>query len=333
VGATFAQSDLRGTDFSGADLRDSCFDTALLDGAHLERATLTGATFSGVPVATLLACGLSPRDLLAQRAGADPRCYRRLQFGPRGSPARYIVTAREAVSICQALGTVSWDRLDNARVFAVLYPGEPWAEWLVRATSRRVLSWAVAHRSFLQTIARPALHSVRLRVLPTSLLDEVTEEDLGQGGMTTNPERLFNAIGLRRLQVTANLAGPNRQYPRGPFESVAGVVQITSQHALELEGAAMGHCVAGYDDACRAGECYIFHVGPPAPHGSTLEVLADGSIGQHCARYNAEPSPYEESLVAAWLRAQRGVRAGADRAWQLPAPLAAARGWCRAWPE
>jgi uncharacterized protein YjbI with pentapeptide repeats len=305
--ATFAQSDLRNADFSGADLRSACFDRAILDGAHLEGATLLGATFTGVPIAALLTCGLSPRDLLSHRAGADQRCFRRLLFGPQAPGVRFAVTAQEAATICRNLSDVAWDRLDTAFVFAALYPGEAWVEWLARCASRRVLTWAVAHRTFLQSLPeRPFVHYGR--VAPSTLLDEVTEEDLRQGGTATNPERLFNAIGTRRLQAQANLGGSNSQYPRAPFATVAGVAQITSRHDLELEGARMGHCVAGYDDACQAGECYIFHVGEPAPRGSTLEVLADGSIGQHFARYNGDPGWREVALVEAWQRAQARYR-------------------------
>ena len=319
---------MRNADFSGANLAGACFDDGILDGAHLERATLVGTTFSRVRVGTLLSCGIRPRDLLAQRAGADPRCFPRLLFGPDTAGCRFAVTGREAARICTTVSDLSWDALTTVPALGGLYPERGWTEWILRCRSRRVLDWALAHSSFLETLpAHPFPHYGR--VLPSSLLDEVRDEDLAAGGLATNPERLFTAIGTRRAEAPVGSKETDNTYPPDLFDDVAGVVRIASTAALNGEAALMGHCVDMYDDDCRAGEAFIYHVGAPAPRGSTLQVAPDGETVQHYARFNAPPEPEDIALVEAWRayqllpRAQRHGVAARIPAVEPPAAPAA----------
>ena len=63
----------------------------------------------------------------------------------------------------------------------------------------------------------------------------------------------------------------------------------------------MHHCVASYDSHCLSGQCFIYHIGPAAPEGSTLEMFPDGGVGQHRAIRNRAPGIEDRTVLTKWL--------------------------------
>jgi hypothetical protein len=289
--------DLSGLDLSGLDF-------------HL-------AHFVGQPLARLTALGLSPRQILSQRSAADRHAFPSLHFtAQRTEGPHLLLTARECNQVVCACAAVPWEGLVDAVVFHTLFPEEPWSDWLGRCTSREILDWALQQRPFLEAYY-PRRTGIPFygRVLPLTLIDEVQPTDL-VAGRKTDPERLFYEVGLRQLVRHSDLQGEDVNYLPSPFGETPGVAQIKSRRALQIEGGLMKHCVASYDWLCQAGATLIYHVGAPAPLGSTLELSPQGRVMQHRAALNRLPSPTERETVTAWLRSQGIEQPGEDKlAW------------------
>ncbi len=284
--------DLRGQDFTGVDLM----------GAHLEGSRLSGAIFPGTTVGTLLAAGMRPRDILANRASAPEDRVRRLDFAVSADRPRFVVTAKEAARVCAALSDTTWDELDNASVCPILHAGLAWYGWVTRCKSRAVLDWVSRHRVDLARPAAQPLPHFGTSVLG-ELIDEVTDVHL-TGGRATNPERLFADLGTEHVLSGLSYYGPDTAFPEAPFEAHTEIIQLRSAHQLQRESALMNHCVRVYDAQCARGESYMYHAGPPAPGGSTVEIYPDGRMGQHRARYNNAPLLDEQRLIVGWLGKQ-----------------------------
>jgi hypothetical protein len=291
--------DVRGLDLSGVNLTGATLAFAQLEGTQLQGATLTRTSFPGVRIEALMASGLSPRTILTLRAEADRRWFSSLHFSPvPSSLAHLLLTAKECAYVCQALQKFRWEQVVDEPVFTVLYPTEPWDSWMARCGSRLILNWALQHRAFLnRTTSNIPFYG---RVLPLTLIDEVEDADL-VAGIKTNPERVFHALGVRQILKQCDPEGENVVYPRSPFGDAEGIVQITNRRALQLESGLMHHCVATYDSWCARGQRFIYHIGPAAPEGSTLEIFPDGAVGQHRAAYNRAPSVQDRNLLTAWL--------------------------------
>jgi len=284
--------DLRGQDFTGVDLM----------GAHLEGSRLSGAIFPGTTVGTLLAAGMRPRDILANRASAPEDRVRRLDFAVSADRPRFVVTAKEAARVCAALSDTTWDELDNASVCPILHAGLAWYGWVTRCKSRAVLDWVSRHRVDLARPAAQPLPHFGTSVLG-ELIDEVTDVHL-TGGRATNPERLFADLGTEHVLSGLSYYGPDTAFPEAPFEAHTEIIQLRSAHQLQRESALMNHCVRVYDAQCARGESYMYHAGPPAPGGSTVEIYPDGRMGQHRARYNNAALLDEQRLIVGWLEKQ-----------------------------
>jgi hypothetical protein len=284
--------DLRRQDFTGVDLM----------GAHLEGSRLSGAIFPGTTVGTLLAAGMRPRDILVNRASAPEDRVRRLDFAVSADRPRFVVTAKEAARVCAALSDTTWDELDNASVCPILHAGLAWYGWVTRCKSRAVLDWVSRHRVDLARPAAQPLPHFGTSVLG-ELIDEVTDVHL-TGGRATNPERLFADLGTEHVLSGLSYYGPDTAFPEAPFEAHTEIIQLRSAHQLQRESALMNHCVRVYDAQCARGESYMYHAGPPAPGGSTVEIYPDGRMGQHRARYNNAPLLDEQRLIVGWLEKQ-----------------------------
>jgi len=292
-----APLDVRGQDVRGRDFTDSD-----LVGAHLEGARLDGAIFGGVTVKALLVAGLRPCDLLSNRASAPDDRFRRLNFGTVANTPRFVVTNKEAAHICTVLSGATWDELDNAAVCPTLHAGLAWYGWVTRCKSRAILDWVARHRAALGKAAAQPLPHFGTSILG-DLIDEVTDARL-TGGLATNPERLFIDLGMEHVLAGLSYYGPDTAFPEAPFEAHPDIQQLRSAHQLQRESALMNHCVRVYDAQCARGESYIYHTGPPAPGGSTVEIFPDGQMGQHRARYNNVPLLDEQRLVVDWLQKQ-----------------------------
>jgi hypothetical protein len=291
--------DLCGLDLGGVNLTCANLTRVQLEGTRLQAATIIQACFTGVQIGVLMVAGLSPRVLLDHRSEADRRNYPALHFSSAALPrAPLHLSAKECRQVCHVLQESYWERLADEAVFTVLYPTEPWDDWMARCHNRLILTWALEHRAFLnRTASNIPFYG---RVLPSTLMDEVEESDL-VAGIKTSPERVFHALGLRQIVKQSDLQGSNVEYPLSPFGDAKGVVQIKSREALQLEGGLMHHCVASYDQACLSGQCFIYHIGPTAPEGSTLEMEPSGSIGQHRAMRNRAPGIEDRNRLTEWL--------------------------------
>lgn len=298
-GKDLTEVDLSGLDLSGVNLTGANLTRARLEGTRLQAATLLHACFEGIRIGTLLAAGLTPRFVFQHRAEADRTRYPALHFSSCASAsAPFQLTAHECTRITQHVQDYCWEQLTDEAVFTALYPNDCWDNWMARCQTRQILTWALAHRAFLQRTA-PALPFYG-RVLPLSLVDEIEEREL-VAGSKTNPERVFHALGIRQLLAQSDLQGDNVTYPLAPFGDADEIGQIKDRLSLQLEGGLMHHCVAGYDHQCRTGQCFIYHVGPAAPLGSTLQLFPDGSVGQHRAERNRAPSIEDRRRVTLWL--------------------------------
>lgn len=238
--------------------------------------------------------------LLQHRSEADRRTYPALHCSHLvSSLAPLLLTARECTQICQALQEVCWEQLTDEAVCATLYTNDPWDHWIAKCRTRRILTWAGEHRAFLnRTTSTLPFYG---RVLPSTLIDDVERTDL-VAGSKTNPERVFHALGLRQIIAQSDVQGQNVRYPISPFGDAEYLVQVKDRQTLQLEGGRMHHCVASYDLHCLNGQCFISHIGPAAPEGSTLEMDPDGTVGQHRAARNHPPSVEDRNRRAAWLR-------------------------------
>ncbi len=300
TGSDLSGYDLRGCDLTGVILNEVNMTTANLEGTRLQNAMLNNASFAGVRVGMLLGTGLSPRFLLHHRSEADRGKYRSLHFSPlESSHAPLLLTARECTQVCHCLQEVFWEDLTSSEVLTTLYPDERWYEWMVGCRSRLILTWALEHRVYLNRMASNI--PFYGRILPLTLVDEVKDTDL-VAGVKTSPERVFHEIGVRQLLKESDLQGTNVPYPLSPFGDADKIVQIKSRQGLQMEGAVMHHCVASYDDACLGGQCFMYHIGQPAPEGSTLEMFPNGDIGQHRAIRNRAPDMLDRNIVGAWLK-------------------------------
>jgi hypothetical protein len=135
---------------------------------------------------------------------------------------------------------------------------------------------------------------------PRSILDEVEDADLANGAKT-NPERVFRAVFARKSDdALARIVSENAPLAPMPWTTIPGVTQIISASDLIDEGRRMEHCVGVYADRCRRGECYILRL-----PDSTAEILRDGSVYQHRARKNEDPSPKDTALLARWVASRR----------------------------
>jgi hypothetical protein len=140
-------------------------------------------------------------------------------------------------------------------------------------------------------------------VRPQDLLDEVWPGDLPNGARS-NPERVFRSVMARTGEAElARIAADTAPLPAMPWTTIPGIEQVTSARALVEEGQRMGHCVGGYADACRAGQCYILRL-----PDSTAEVSpSSGAVYQHRGVRNSDPSPSDKALLARWVASRKAI--------------------------
>jgi hypothetical protein len=293
VGANLAGANLDGADLSWADLSRT----------HLEGSARDGALFVGAPIATLLAAGVSPSSLLDERAAAlrcqVPPLHFAVTVTPRRAPLR--ISRKEAVLITSALGHTLcwWEDVTTQAVFAVLYPRECWRYWMPRCKSRLILEWACAHRSELEmrcTLAHLG------RVPLTRVLAGVRDEDL-PAGVASNAQRVCTRAAER---VAAQW---DQRFPETPWPPWPGIEPIRWRVELATEGRLMHHCVGRWAAWCLAGERFMYHVGEPAPAGSTVAVSREGVIIEHRAAWNQLPSADDTAEVRSWLAHSAKARA------------------------
>jgi hypothetical protein len=174
-----------------------------------------------------------------------------------------------------------------------------------------VREWALNKIDWL--LKKHEVHGPAGRVyefMPISRIDEVRVEDLG-GSADAKPERVFERMGERiKLEIEAeNAKGfgfPEWKHPLHPE-----MIYLGNSVALQQEGKIMHHCCGSYSRKCEQGETFIFHIGPPAPMGSTVEAkMLDNKlkIFQHYGPRNSTPDETDKKVVLEWVKMCRPKR-------------------------
>lgn len=195
----------------------------------------------------------------------------------------------------------------------------------------RVAEWALNKIQWLlkeQTIHGPRGQTYKFQ--PISRVDEIQPEDLG-GSLDTAPEKVFERMGERiKKQIEAeNLKGfafPAWKHPLHP-----DVTYLSNSVALQTEGKLMHHCCGSYAKKCEQGETFIFHIGPPAPFGSTVEAVffdpkrpfagqtkakSGLHIYQHYGPHNSTPDPEDKKIVLEWVKMCKPKKTNPPPRWQ-----------------
>lgn len=81
----------------------------------------------------------------------------------------------------------------------------------------------------------------------------------------------------------------------------AEIRELTTLHALHVEGARLSHCVVSYAAAASRGECSIWSMRVAGMSILTIEVR-DGVVTQVRGKLNRSPTASERKLVARWAR-------------------------------
>jgi hypothetical protein len=174
-----------------------------------------------------------------------------------------------------------------------------------------VREWALNKMDWL--LKKHEVHGPAGRVyefMPISRIDEVRPEDLA-GSADAKPERVFERMGERiKKEIEAeNAKGfgfPEWKHPLHPE-----MIYLGNSVALQQEGKIMHHCCASYSKSCEKGETFIFHTGPPAPLGSTVEAkMLDSKlkIFQHFGPHNSTPDEQDKQIVLEWVKMCRPKR-------------------------
>lgn len=141
-------------------------------------------------------------------------------------------------------------------------------------------------------------------IQPQTLLDEIWPTRHLPNGSKTNPEKVFRQIMEEKgEEELKRIAAENALFPQMPWTTIPGIVQILRASDLVAEGQRMSHCVGGYEWACKNGECYILRL-----PNSTAEIRRDGSVYQHRAYKNSDPSPSDKTLLARWVASRKEIR-------------------------
>jgi hypothetical protein len=186
--------------------------------------------------------------------------------------------------------------------------------WVPEIRSVSVVRWLLAvekRGGWQQLIKMRPVHGPAGQVGEFRFLDrvdEIQDEDLVRGPQT-GVEEAFQHIAERMGAEWATkhrddlkiISSCPRSWPR-PYRAMR---LLNTPSALVREGEEMGHCVGGYIDAVRRGQCYIFSVIVKGKR-STAEIGSKGTVLQHHGKGNGTPPRSNERVVNAWARRIRG---------------------------
>ena len=99
-----------------------------------------------------------------------------------------------------------------------------------------------------------------------------------------------------------------------PIDLMGKIVQLKEPKDMQVEGKLMNHCVESMVRYLKYVEAYFFHIGDPAPGGSTLFIkLVNGKfiMKEFKAYNNNKPSAEDSSLVELFIE-----QANAAPAWK-----------------
>lgn len=157
----------------------------------------------------------------------------------------------------------------------------------------------VHQRGAWSALTKTERHPDGRAVRRLDVVDEITAADLDQG-VKTGVIRAFENAGERMAKVDE---GDTTVICHNPFGRLPRPLAVlTTPAALAAEGRALQHCVGGYSEGVRQGQCLILSVA--SWHGrSTVELRpgAQWAVAQHRGVKNAEPHRRHHALVSAWL--------------------------------
>ena len=87
------------------------------------------------------------------------------------------------------------------------------------------------------------------------------------------------------------------------FDNGFTIVDVGTEHDLDVEGNKMGHCVGGYCDDVASGQVIIYSLRDPKnePH-ATIEVSSGGAVDQIKGKGNSKPKDRYAKMILQWLR-------------------------------
>lgn len=184
------------------------------------------------------------------------------------------------------------------------YPEMPLA-WIQYIDTMLQADWAWAKRKQLdktRTIQGPGGETVTMHY--HRLLANVTDDLLVQGAKTAW-RRVSSAIEDIEVEKLRAELGECRPLPLLDHPKFDGITPITNSVELMDEGETMHHCVASYLNSCLMGKSYIYHVGPAAPDGTTIEIIFDDKdkprIAQIYGYDNKRPSKELRNMADEFL--------------------------------
>jgi len=131
------------------------------------------------------------------------------------------------------------------------------------------------------------------------VLDEITPEDLDRG-ITTGVERAFDNAAQRHSKIREDDAAVICRNPFGKLPRWMAV--LTTPAALAAEGKTLSHCVGGYADQVRKGQCLIVSIA--SSHGRSTAEIRHGqewSVAQHKGKRNLDAPKRHQQLLRAFL--------------------------------
>lgn len=181
---------------------------------------------------------------------------------------------KEACRITRRLTTV--DEFCKRSLWENLYQGIEL--YVTCETPRSVVDWIYRNKEKRSMLKERPFYGPRGEHRTYRWLDrvdEVREDDLVNGPKTA-PERVMTLVEERRQkELQAQYENVEFEIRKPPYKSDEKLELITCSDRLREEGHMMGNCVFGYVRNCIREECYIYHYGPKAPDGLTVEVNTD----------------------------------------------------------
>lgn len=269
---------------------------------------------------------------LARAAGLDPECGP-AALSPYLAPAYPAVPMEVARRIClgESPRQISGGVLTSREAHRWCLDGAPSVTmWLQREVLGRrdavlpdlrdpeVIRWlAAVHRrggwgqlTRERPVTLPGGETASWRALDRT--DEIQSEDLDRGERT-RVDDAFASAARRAEEAWNSSAREGHQVlaptPQGwrPYRRVMRVLNTRS--LLAHEGREMGHCVGGYADAVRKGQCVILSLRLPRKGvRSTAELALDGRVRQHSGQKNTPPHPVLERVLRRFVERRIGAR-------------------------
>lgn len=246
----------------------------------------TGILLPGMRVKDALAVGVSPRRLydawqvrqLAGLSGEEAEKFVRRHGLPLNS------AERQAVFTSPQLKSSPWDQLSLIDLLHALYPDAP--AYAFGVSSKRILDWVITHRDYLETpqvipegplagtafVLRP--YVVHLRLPEIAYGNPPGDPELGMAGCL---RRLVRPRYERPFRSdTSAQECRNDLCPEAFFPGTALVRQLRTREEIQEEARLMREKYGLSWEDLASGHLIAYHVGEPAPAGSTLVMTWAG---------------------------------------------------------